>query len=77
MYFIRKYSDCWSVHNDDTGESRKLTEQEVKDVQVEFPSLSDPQVRSVFSDNIDSLNLRTTQVRQHRHKRRRNRYTNI
>ncbi len=28
MYFIRKYADCWAVHNDDNGRSRPLTQDE-------------------------------------------------
>ena len=47
MFFIRKYADCWAVHNDDTGESRKLTEQEQKAVQEEFPSLQAHRRRSM------------------------------
>ncbi|OJW52855.1 MAG: hypothetical protein BGO55_06200 [Sphingobacteriales bacterium 50-39] len=71
MYFIRKYADCWAVHNDDTGESRKLTEEEIHAVQEEFPALSDEQVRSIFSDNIHCLHLSPPQPRQHKSKKRR------
>ena len=71
MYFIRKYADCWAVHNDDTGESRKLTEEEQEAAQEEFPALGDPQVRSVFSDTIQSLDLPPKRIRQRRGKKRR------
>jgi hypothetical protein len=71
MFFIRKYADCWAVHNDDTGESRPLTEQEQKDVQEEFPSLLDEQVRSIFMDNIRCLGLPPSQpIRPHKGRRR-------
>lgn len=70
MFFIRKYADCWAVHNDDTGDSRKLTEKEVKLVQEEFPALLDPQVRTIFSDNIHSLDLPRVSRRQKKSKKR-------
>ena len=40
MYIIRKYSDCWAVHNDDTGASRRLSEAEKELVLIEFPALA-------------------------------------
>ena len=71
MFFIRKYADCWAVHNDDTGESRKLTEEEQKAVQDEFPSLLDEQVRSIFMDNIRCLGLPLApSIRPHKGKKR-------
>jgi hypothetical protein len=71
MFFIRKYADCWAVHNDDTGESRKLTEQEQKAVQEEFPALLDKQIRSIFMDNIRCLGLSPAPpVRRHKGRRR-------
>lgn len=50
MYYIKKYCDGWAIHNDDTGHSRLLTEQEVQAVQQEFPQLADEKVRTVFFD---------------------------
>jgi len=55
MYYIRKYADCWAIHNDDTGASRKLTDQEVQLVTQELPRLSDPKVRTVFADQIHTV----------------------
>jgi hypothetical protein len=55
MYCIRKYADCWAIFNLDSDLSRSLTEDEVKKVAVEFPSLTDPQTRSVFVDEVDCI----------------------
>ena len=56
MYFIRKYSDCWAIHDADTGESRPLTNEEADIVKDEFPDLIDDTVRTIFTDNIKSIN---------------------
>ena len=58
MYYIRKYSDCWAIHNDDTGASRPLTEDEAEAVKHEFPSLTDDKVRTVFADTIISIGVK-------------------
>ena len=71
MFTIRKYADAWAIINDDTGESRKLTEQEIIAVQEEFPTLKDEQVRSVFADEIRSIGKKHTPVRQVKRKNRR------
>jgi hypothetical protein len=55
MYCIRKYADCWTIFNLDSDLSRSLSEEEVKRVAVEFPSLTDPLTRSVFVDEVDSI----------------------
>jgi hypothetical protein len=55
MYYIRKYADCWAIHNDDNGKSRPLSEKEVTTVQEEYPSLKDPQTCTVYADEIRSL----------------------
>ena len=55
MYYIRKYADCWAIHNDDTGVSHRLTDQEVELVSKELPKLTDPKVRTVFADQIRSI----------------------
>ena len=55
MYYIRKYADCWAIHNDDTGASRKLTDQEVQLVTQELPQLADPKVRTVLADQIHTV----------------------
>jgi hypothetical protein len=55
MYYIKKYADCWAIHNDDNGKSRPLTEKEVTTVQEEYPTLKDNQVGTVNADQIRSL----------------------
>lgn len=55
MYFIRKYADCWAVHDDITGASRKLSTAEVEMVKGEFESLKDEKVLTIFTDQIRSL----------------------
>lgn len=55
MYYIRKYADCWAIHDDDTGKSRPLTSEETKAVKDEFPELADKKTRSVFTDEITSI----------------------
>lgn len=55
MYYIRKYADCWAVHDDDTGASRKLQLDEVEKLKNEFDSLCDERVRTVFTDEIRSI----------------------
>jgi hypothetical protein len=55
MYYIKKYADCWAIHNDDNGKSRRLTETEVQTVQEEYPSLKDPKTCAIYADQIDRL----------------------
>jgi hypothetical protein len=55
MYYIRKYSNGWAIHNDDNGLSRLLTFQEVEAVSQEFPELEDEKVRTVFADEVKSI----------------------
>jgi hypothetical protein len=55
MYCIRKYADCWAIFNLESDLSRSLTEEEVKKVSLELPSLTDPQTRSIFTDTVDCI----------------------
>ena len=55
MFYIRKYSNGWAIHNDANGCSRLLTQQEVEAVKKEFPQLEDAQVRTVFADQVKSV----------------------
>jgi hypothetical protein len=55
MYYIRKYSNGWAIHNDDNGEARLLNEEELKAVKQEFPELKDEKVRTVFADHVKSI----------------------
>jgi hypothetical protein len=58
MYYIRKYADCWAIHDDDTGMSRKLEKEEMETVAKEFPVLLDKAVRTVFMDTLTSIQLK-------------------
>lgn len=55
MYYIRKYSNGWAIHNDDNGGSRLLNEEEVKAIRREFPELENEKVRTVFADEVKSI----------------------
>ena len=55
MFYIRKYSNAWAIHNDKNGCSRLLTEQEVEAVKKEFPQLEEEKVRTVFADEVKSV----------------------
>ncbi|MBN9482200.1 MAG: hypothetical protein J0H46_02530 [Bacteroidetes bacterium] len=55
MYIIRKYADCWAIHNDDTGASRPLSETEKGLVLIEFPALAEEKLRSIFTDEVESI----------------------
>jgi hypothetical protein len=57
MFLIRKYSDCWAIHDDDTGASRPLSSEEVEIVKKAFPGLVDDKVRTVFTDTITGISL--------------------
>ncbi len=57
VYYIRKYADCWAVHDDDTSASRPLAPDEAEAMQKEFPALANPNVRTVFTDTINTINL--------------------
>lgn len=55
MYYIRKYSNGWAIHNDDNGEARLLNDQEIEAVKQEFPDLQDEKVATVFTDEVKSI----------------------
>jgi hypothetical protein len=62
MYFIRKYADCWAVHNDDTGRSRLLSQDEKALLLEEFKGdqdgdmrLLDDRVLTLYVDRIISI----------------------
>jgi hypothetical protein len=55
MYYIKKYADCWAIHNDDNGKSRRLSETEVQAVREEYPDLHDPKTCTVYADEIRSI----------------------
>jgi len=55
MYYIKKYADCWAVHDDVSGGSRKLTSDEVAKLNIEFPALQDEKVVTIYADKIRSI----------------------
>lgn len=55
MYYIRKYSNGWAIHNDDNGSSRLLTVDEMEAVKREFPDLEDHKVITVYADEVKSV----------------------
>lgn len=55
MYIVRKYADCWAIHNDDTGASRPLSKAEEEMVLQEFPALAEEKLRSIFTDDVESI----------------------
>ena len=55
MYYIRKYSNGWAIHNDENGSSRLLTADEMEAVKREFPDLNDEKVRTVYADEVKSV----------------------
>lgn len=58
MYYIRKYSDCWAIHDDDdAGTSRPLTKEETGQVCKEFLGLLDDKVRTVYTDTLNSVRM--------------------
>ena len=59
MYYIRKFSDQWAVHNRRTGESRSLDEVEIQSILSEFPNLkmgiSNNNTLTYFRNRITSI----------------------
>ena len=55
MYYIKKYADCWAIHNDASGKSRPLTEREITVIQEEYPALKDPRTCTVYADEVHSI----------------------
>ena len=59
MYYIKKYADCWAIHNDQTGASRALSEAEKELLLQAFPQLADAKVRTIFTDTISTITDKT------------------
>lgn len=57
MYYMRKYVNCWALHDDETGESRPLNLAEVSVVKRNIPALQDPKVRTYFFDHFPDRGL--------------------
>ncbi len=69
MHFIKKYVECWALHNDDTGESKPLTVHEKTTALERYPVLNDKKTITVFFD--DKLFLGTNTAIQSRANRTR------
>jgi hypothetical protein len=63
MYCIRKYSNCWAIYDDETTASLPLTSEETESLTNEFPDLGDEKVRTIFTDNITSINSKLTDLK--------------
>ena len=57
MYHIRKYADCFALHDDDSGASRPLNLDEIVALTTEFPDLADEDVGTVFTDTVCSIGV--------------------
>lgn len=55
MYYIKKYTNCWAIHNDDNNQSRALTPAEAETVQNELPTLKEVSTLTVYADRISSI----------------------
>ncbi len=60
MYYIRKFSEHWAVHNNFTGKHRVLSDNEVEQILTEFPnlknSLKSSKTVTYFRNKIKSIN---------------------
>lgn len=57
MYYIQKYHNCWAIFDDLTGGSRKLTETDIEKLKIEFDSLKDEKVLTIYTDKIRSIDV--------------------
>jgi hypothetical protein len=57
MYYIKKYANCWAIHNDDTGVSRSLSPTEVDDCKRALPELTNKATRTYFFDKLPDHQL--------------------
>jgi len=55
MCYIKKYEDYWAIHNDDTGNSRRLTDEEIIKLTVKPKQLLQPWLRTLFIDQLESI----------------------
>lgn len=60
MYYIKKYSNGWAVHNDSNGFSRLITAEEFQKLTTEFPQLTNEKTLTVFTDEIKSITVENT-----------------
>ncbi|MDA3941788.1 MAG: hypothetical protein PF693_21175 [Spirochaetia bacterium] len=51
MYYIKKYIEGLAIHNDATGESHLLTEQEKQKALEIYPVLADRKLSTLFIDS--------------------------
>ena len=56
MYYIRKSDHGWLIRNNHTGQRKKLSEEEIEQILVEFPNLKNSKTVTYFRNNIKSIN---------------------
>lgn len=56
MYYIKKFSNCWAIQDEITSGSRKLTNDEVDKLKIEFPCLQDEKVLTIYIERARSIN---------------------
>lgn len=60
MYYIRKNSEKWAVHNSRTGTSRQLGDMEIQCILNEFPNLkmgpANSKSLTFYRNRINSIN---------------------
>lgn len=55
MYYIRKSMQGWLIRNNLTGQFKKLSEQEVEKILIEFPNLKNSKTVTYFRNQIKSI----------------------
>ncbi len=55
MYYIRKSGGTWYIRNNTTGVGRQLTEDEVKELLLEFPNLRNSTTVTYFRNRVNSI----------------------
>jgi hypothetical protein len=47
--------NCWAIHNDESGASRPLTEEEKELIKKEFPDIVKEDLLTIFTDVVESI----------------------
>jgi len=55
MFCIKKFADCWALFNLDTDKSRRLSDEEVRVLRADIPTLNDPGVAAYFTDSVNGI----------------------
>ncbi|MDA3940643.1 MAG: hypothetical protein PF693_15260 [Spirochaetia bacterium] len=51
MFYIKKYIEGFAIHNDESGKSRLLSEQEKQKALEVYPALLDKSTIRIFTDS--------------------------